>query len=94
MCMHTLMDIWHILTLSFSPSHPPTLFTGDVIFIVKAKKHDTFVRDGHNLVHIAEIPVAQALLGVTLVIKTLDDRVLRVAITQVVKYVTHPFTIL
>ncbi|VDL95488.1 unnamed protein product [Schistocephalus solidus] len=63
----------------------PNTIPGDVIFIVKAKKHDTFVRDGHNLIHTAEIPVAQALLGVTLVIKTLDDRILRVAITQVVK---------
>lgn len=58
---------------------------GDVIFTVQEKEHAYFVRDGNDLVYTAPITLLQALTGFTITIPTLDDRQLRVVVSEVVR---------
>jgi len=54
----------------------PGLEPGDVVFVVVEKKHDTFKRNGSDLVMEYNISLVEALTGVACTIKHLDDRVL------------------
>jgi DnaJ-class molecular chaperone len=56
----------------------------DMIFIVDEKPHPTFRRDGNDLVYTHRMPLADALCGTTIKIKTLDDRVLPIPINTVI----------
>lgn len=56
----------------------------DVIFVVREKKHSTFAREGSNLLHNAKIPLVDALTGCKVDIPTLDKRILRVNIKDMV----------
>jgi DnaJ family protein A protein 2 len=49
---------------------------GDIIFVLVEKKHETFKRNGNDLIMETSIPLIEALGGFTLTIKHLDDRVL------------------
>ncbi|KAA6363235.1 MAG: putative dnaJ subfamily B member 13, partial [Streblomastix strix] len=59
---------------------------GDVIFIIKEKKHQRFVREKDNLVYKVPISLSKALLGTIVKVDTLDGRVLSIPITDIV----HP----
>lgn len=63
-----------------SPSSRP----GDLIFVVKTKPHDRFVRDGVHLIHTVRIPLLKALNGFIVPVKTLDGRKLDITIDEVV----------
>ncbi len=45
---------------------------GDLFVHVRVRPHPRFVRDGYDLVHVLEVPVTQAALGVHLPFETLD----------------------
>lgn len=57
----------------------------DVVFVIREKKHATFTREGANLMHRVRIPLVDALTGFQVDVPTLDNRVLRVNIRDMVK---------
>ncbi|GBE60766.1 heat shock protein [Babesia ovata] len=63
-----------------TPASPP----GDLIFIIRAKKHARFMRDGNNLVYKFTVPLVKALTGFQATLTTLDNRRLTVRIVDVV----------
>eukprot|EP00929_Paragymnodinium_shiwhaense_P017712 TRINITY_DN12735_c0_g1_i2.p1 TRINITY_DN12735_c0_g1~~TRINITY_DN12735_c0_g1_i2.p1 ORF type:complete len:354 (+),score=120.64 TRINITY_DN12735_c0_g1_i2:96-1157(+) len=56
----------------------------DVVFVVREKKHKIFTREGSNLLYNAKIPLVDALTGCKIDIPTLDKRILRVNIKDMV----------
>ena len=62
----------------------PGVAPADISFILGEKDHDRFVRDGANLVHTARIPLADALCGTILSVRTLDGRTLSIPVSEVV----------
>ncbi|XP_022030096.1 dnaJ homolog subfamily B member 1 [Helianthus annuus] len=58
---------------------------GDLIFVVDEKPHNTFKRDGNDLVFTKRITLLEALTGKTIKVTTLDGRNLVVPITDVIK---------
>ncbi len=57
---------------------------GDIVFILKQMKHDSFVRSGDDLIYTSKIPLLSALTGTNLSIKTLDGRELTVPINETI----------
>lgn len=55
---------------------------GDIQFVIAQKPHDTFERQGDNLVKTVNITLKQALCGVNVNVVTLDKRRLRIPITE------------
>lgn len=62
-----------------------TRTAADIAFIVCVKKHKTFRRDKWDLHMDHEITLKQALIGFMMVVDTLDDRKLKILITDVVE---------
>lgn len=62
----------------------PGVIPADIQFIVGEKEHATYAREGSHLIHTARIPLADALCGTTLSLKTLDGRVLSIPVSEVV----------
>lgn len=58
---------------------------GDVVFTLCETPHPRFVREKHNLVHTATLSLADALTGCVVSVVTLDDRVIPVSVSQIVK---------
>ncbi|XP_076945754.1 uncharacterized protein LOC143616944 [Bidens hawaiensis] len=58
---------------------------GDLIFVIDEKPHDTFKRDGNDLVFTKRISLLEALTGKTIKVTTLDGRNLVVPITDIIK---------
>ena len=57
----------------------------DLVFVVKQKPHSKFLRDGDDLIVKMTIPLTKALTsGVTVDVPTLDNRVLRVPLREVI----------
>jgi len=56
----------------------------DVVFVIREKKHGHFTRDGYNLSFHTQIPLVDALTGFKVDVPTLDNRVLRVNVRDVV----------
>jgi len=56
----------------------------DVVLVIREKHHNTFTREGSNLLHHTRIPLVDALTGCKVDIPTLDNRLLRVNISDVV----------
>ncbi|PRW61391.1 dnaJ-like protein subfamily B member 4-like isoform B [Chlorella sorokiniana] len=57
----------------------------DLVFVVKQKPHPVFTRDGDDLVATLRIPISKALGGGTVDVPSLDNRVLRVPLKEVVR---------
>lgn len=47
---------------------------GDVQIVIKEKQHETFFRDGYNLLQQIDVPVLDALLGCKIEVKTIDGK--------------------
>mmetsp|Transcript_42513 Transcript_42513/g.98542 ORF Transcript_42513/g.98542 Transcript_42513/m.98542 type:complete len:338 (-) Transcript_42513:96-1109(-) len=56
----------------------------DVVFVIREKKHATFTREGSNLLHHARIPLVDALTGSKIDVPSLDNRILRVNVRDIV----------
>ena len=56
----------------------------DIVFVVEEKPHDYFKRDGDDLVYKHRCSLSDALTGQTIFLKTLDDRQLKIRVTDVV----------
>lgn len=63
----------------------PNNTPADIVFIVRDKPHPRFKRNGLNLIYVADIPLGKALIGYWVDIHTLDDRILHVPITDIVR---------
>ena len=59
----------------------------DIVFVVKDKPHKTFRRDPQScdLLHTANITLTEALTGTDIELNTLDDRLLRIPINDIVR---------
>ncbi|XP_063233385.1 dnaJ homolog subfamily B member 13-like isoform X1 [Bacillus rossius redtenbacheri] len=55
----------------------------DLVLVTQDRPHDRFSREGHNLVMVHTLELQDALTGCTVVVSTLDDKTLRVPITEV-----------
>lgn len=64
-----------------------TFFAADVIFVTEELPHHCFSREGNDLVLVWKLTLEDALMGTVVTVNTLDDRVVRVPITDVVKLV-------
>uniref|UniRef100_A0A8C3F544 DnaJ heat shock protein family (Hsp40) member B13 n=1 Tax=Chrysemys picta bellii TaxID=8478 RepID=A0A8C3F544_CHRPI len=64
----------------------PNIIPADIIFIVREKLHPRFKREDDNLLYVATIPLGKALIGCTVDVRTLDDRLLNIPINDIV----HP----
>ncbi|XP_064405470.1 dnaJ homolog subfamily B member 1-like [Halichondria panicea] len=62
----------------------PNKIPADIVFIVKDKEHLLFKRDGVDLLYKPDIPLKAALIGGSIEVPTLDGRVIRVPITEIV----------
>jgi len=62
----------------------PNSIPADIVFVIQYKPHPLYVREGNNLVHTADISLANALTGCEVRLKTLDGRELNIPINDVV----------
>ncbi|KAK4879785.1 hypothetical protein RN001_007931 [Aquatica leii] len=62
----------------------PTHIPADIIFITQDRKHENFVREDDNLITTIDVPLEEALLGTTVIVNTIDHRVIRIPITDVI----------
>jgi DnaJ-class molecular chaperone len=60
----------------------PGMPAPDVKFLIGEKAHERFEREGSDLVLHARLSLAEALCGTTMEVRTLDGRVLSVAVTE------------
>ena len=73
-----LVTNYHCLGLT--PSTQPGLPPGDVIFVLKTQRHESFERSGSDLLATVSITLSEALLGFDrIMINHLDGRGVRVA---------------
>lgn len=63
------------------------LFPADIIFTIDEKPHNTFKRQGNELIYEAKISLLQSLTGGTLRLTTLDNRNLEIPFQGVISYV-------
>ncbi|KAK1413769.1 hypothetical protein QVD17_35550 [Tagetes erecta] len=73
------------ITFPEKGNQEPGAAAGDLIFVVDEKPHDTFKRDGNDLVFTKRITLLEALTGKTIKVTTLDGRNLVIPITDVIK---------
>ncbi|CAG9482512.1 protein SIS1, putative [Plasmodium vivax] len=57
---------------------------GDLVFKVKTKTHDRFVRDSNNLIYKCPVPLDKALTGFQFIVKSLDNRDINVRVDEIV----------
>lgn len=56
-----------------------------MVFVTEDRPHDTYVRQGlSDLLTVRTVSLEEALCGLTITLKTLDDRTLRVHVTDVI----------
>lgn len=56
----------------------------DVVFVIREKKHPVFTQEGSNLLCHRQIPLVDALTGFKIDVPTLDNRILRVNVRDMV----------
>lgn len=63
----------------------PTRIPADVVFVTEDRPHETYVRSGlSDLLTIRNVTLQEALCGLTITLSTLDERTLRIQITDVI----------
>ncbi|EUD69566.1 DnaJ like subfamily B member 4 [Plasmodium inui San Antonio 1] len=62
----------------------PSVQPGDLIFKVKAKKHDRFVRQGNDLIYKCHVTLDKALTGFQFTVKSLDNRDINIRVDDIV----------
>merc|ERR1712146_741742 len=56
---------------------------GDITFVIQAKPHDKYTRDGDDLIYSCDVTLEEALSGVNRIIRTLDGRQLHMNLPSV-----------
>jgi len=59
----------------------------DVVFVTEDRPHETFRREGSDLHTTIDIFLREALIGTMVMLRSIDDRILRIPITSIVMYV-------
>lgn len=72
------------ITFENEGDEAPGVVPADIQFIIGEKEHERFGREGNDLVYQVRMPLADALCGTTVQLRTLDGRSLSVPITEVV----------
>ncbi|XP_066999256.2 dnaJ homolog subfamily B member 13 [Anabrus simplex] len=62
----------------------PTIIPSDVVFITEDIPHDTFRREDNDLIMVTKVNLREALVGTVLIVNTLDNKKLRVPITDII----------
>ncbi|KAL9645074.1 hypothetical protein ABK040_004565 [Willaertia magna] len=62
----------------------PNIIPADVVFEIDEMPHDRFKREGNNLIFTAYISLKDALAGGVVDIRTLDDRILKIPVNEIV----------
>ncbi|EFC50619.1 predicted protein [Naegleria gruberi] len=62
----------------------PGIIAADVVFEIDEQPHNTFQREGNNLIYTPNVSLKEALSGTVIEVKTLDDRTLRIPINDIV----------
>lgn len=62
---------------------------GDVVFVISAKPHESYSRDGDDLIYTCPITLEQALTGVDVQVPTLDGRSLPLRLATVTPETCH-----
>lgn len=63
----------------------PNKIPADIVFVVKELPHKVFSRSGNDLILNADIPLMKALTGCVFDIDTLDGRVLKIPVNEVIR---------
>lgn len=72
------------VTFAKEGDQEPNSIPADIVFVIEYKPHPLYVREGNDLVHTANITLANALTGCEVKLQTLDGRVLNIPINDVV----------
>jgi DnaJ homolog subfamily A member 2 len=67
------------ITMRGEAGYSPGAESGDIVFVVECKQHDVFQRNGDDLVMVKDIPLVEALTGVSFTVRHLDGRKLKVS---------------
>jgi len=62
----------------------PNRIPADIVFVLKEQPHPTFTRSGNDLQYNVTLDLLDALTGSTVTLTTLDERVLNIAVKEVV----------
>lgn len=62
----------------------PMAQPGDLVFKVKTKTHDRFLRDANHLIYKCPVPLDKALTGFQFIVKSLDNRDINVRVDDIV----------
>lgn len=62
----------------------PNIIPADIVFELQEKPHDRFVRDKNDLIHTRNVTLSESLCGTTVEVLTLDDRLLRIPINDII----------
>ena len=62
----------------------PGRIAADIVFVLDEKTHPTFSRDNNDLVYVHRIPLRDALTGTVIELQTLDGRVLRIPVNEII----------
>lgn len=72
------------ITFPEKGNETPGTIAADLMFVVDEKPHETFKRDGNDLIYTHRVPLQEALTDCTVKIKTLDGRNLTVQVPEVI----------
>lgn len=72
------------ITFPEKGNEQPNTIPADLVFVVDEKPHETFKRDGNDLVYNARVSLSEALTDCTVNLKTLDGRSLSINVPEVI----------
>ncbi|XP_064412912.1 dnaJ homolog subfamily B member 13 isoform X1 [Latimeria chalumnae] len=64
----------------------PNNIPADITFIVKEKIHPRFKREENDLIYTAAVPLGKALIGCSVEVQTLDDRLINIPINEIIHF--------
>ena len=62
----------------------PGRIPADIVFVLDEKPHETFTRDNNDLIYVHKVPLRDALTGTVVEIQTLDGRMLRIPVNEII----------
>ncbi|KAG4381539.1 hypothetical protein GLYMA_15G171300v4 [Glycine max] len=74
------------ITFPEKGNEQPNVIASDLVFVIDEKPHPVFTRDGNDLVVTQKVSLEEALTGYIIHLTTLDGRVLKIPINNVI----HP----
>lgn len=76
------------ITMRGEAGYTPGAESGDIVFVIECKQHPVFQRNGDDLVMVKDIPLVEALSGISFTVRHLDGR--KVKITSKPGSLIHP----